>query len=253
MIGELVARVFDEPFEWLQMWRRTMLARRLVRQLNLADDLVAKVAFTSGHSKFKSNQKTSEIVALLGEVERLRPRILCEIGSDRGGTLALLAQVASDDALIVSIDPIHQHRNTIPYESLVRGSQRLIRIGGDSHASEVIGHLKTVLAGHTLDFLLIDGDHSYSGVKQDFEMYAPLVRKDGLIAFHDIVPIQSEASQAYVGGVPDYFTQEIAPTYETRTWIDSATQDGYGIGTLVWPGERVATNQAMDAWVARSA
>jgi predicted O-methyltransferase YrrM len=38
-----------------------------------------------------------------------------------------------------------------------------------------------------VDLIFIDGDHSYEGVKQDFEIYAPLVRSDGLIAFHDIL------------------------------------------------------------------
>ena len=42
--------------------------------------------------------------------------------------------------------------------------------------------------GEKLDFLFIDGDHSYDGVKADFEMYAPMVRPGGLIAFHDINP-----------------------------------------------------------------
>jgi len=37
-----------------------------------------------------------------------------------------------------------------------------------------------------IDFLFIDGDHTYEGVKQDFQMYSPLVKKGGLIAFHDI-------------------------------------------------------------------
>jgi len=38
------------------------------------------------------------------------------------------------------------------------------------------------------DFLFIDGDHTYEGVEGDFEMYSPLVRRGGIIAFHDIVP-----------------------------------------------------------------
>lgn len=37
-----------------------------------------------------------------------------------------------------------------------------------------------------MDFLFIDGDHAYEGVKADFEMYSPLVRKGGLVALHDI-------------------------------------------------------------------
>jgi hypothetical protein len=39
-----------------------------------------------------------------------------------------------------------------------------------------------------VDFLFIDADHSYEGIKKDFEMYSLLVRKGGIIAFHDIVP-----------------------------------------------------------------
>lgn len=35
-------------------------------------------------------------------------------------------------------------------------------------------------------YLFIDADHRYSGVRADFELYAPLVRPGGLIAFHDI-------------------------------------------------------------------
>jgi predicted O-methyltransferase YrrM len=39
-------------------------------------------------------------------------------------------------------------------------------------------------------------DHA-KGVKMDFEKYSPLVKKGGIIAFHDIIP----GSYEYVGGV----------------------------------------------------
>jgi predicted O-methyltransferase YrrM len=45
----------------------------------------------------------------------------------------------------------------------------------------------TLLKGSEGDFLFIDGDHTYQGVKQDFQMYSPLVKKGGIVAFHDIV------------------------------------------------------------------
>lgn len=245
MVGELLSHAFTRAGEALQIWRRRWIAQRLVRRLSQAETLLDKVALTAGRSKFKSNQKSCEIVGLLTEVRVLRPRLLCEIGSDRGGTLALLSQVAADDALIISIDPIHQNRKTVPYESLVRSDQRLIRIGGDSHSHLVLQQLQAALAGRPLDFLFIDGDHSYEGVKQDFATYAPLVRKEGLIAFHDIVPVQSSCSQAYVGGVPDFFAQEVSPVYQTRVWIENAGQDGYGIGMLHWPGEPTVRSPAI--------
>jgi len=37
-----------------------------------------------------------------------------------------------------------------------------------------------------VDILFIDGDHSYEGVKADFEKYVPFVKKGGLIYMHDV-------------------------------------------------------------------
>ena len=38
------------------------------------------------------------------------------------------------------------------------------------------------------DVLFIDAGHSYADVEQDFRLYAPLVVKGGIIAFHDALP-----------------------------------------------------------------
>jgi predicted O-methyltransferase YrrM len=64
--------------------------------------------------------------------------------------------------------------------------QRLELIRDDSHDPAVLGHVTSLVGDHGLDFLFIDGDPSYEGVKRDFKMYAPLVKSGGLIAFHDI-------------------------------------------------------------------
>jgi len=55
---------------------------------------------------------------------------------------------------------------------------------GDSHNPETVGKLKVRLAGRPIDLLFIDGDHTYNSVKQDYELYGPLVKH--LIALHDI-------------------------------------------------------------------
>lgn len=56
----------------------------------------------------------------------------------------------------------------------------------DSHDNSTLEHLKSLLGGGSIDFLFIDGDHTYEGVKRDWEMYSPLVRPGGLVAFHDV-------------------------------------------------------------------
>jgi predicted O-methyltransferase YrrM len=60
-------------------------------------------------------------------------------------------------------------------------------IQGDSHSIETLRKIEGILKGRKVDFLFIDADHSYEGVKKDFEMYSPLVRKGGIIAFYDII------------------------------------------------------------------
>ena len=58
----------------------------------------------------------------------------------------------------------------------------------DSHDQSTYDMLIKLLDGQKIDLLFLDGDHSYEGIKQDFEMYSPLVRSGGLIGFHDIKP-----------------------------------------------------------------
>jgi len=39
-----------------------------------------------------------------------------------------------------------------------------------------------------IDFLFIDGDHSYDGVKKDFELYTQILNDDGIVVIHDTDP-----------------------------------------------------------------
>jgi hypothetical protein len=78
-----------------------------------------------------------------------------------------------------------------------------------------------------LDYLFIDGDHRYEGVKRDLEMYGPLVRKGGLIALHDIV----DGPTHLVGGVPQFW-REIRSQFRFMEIIKDPSQGGYGIGIL---------------------
>jgi hypothetical protein len=47
-----------------------------------------------------------------------------------------------------------------------------------------------------LDVLFIDGDHSYEGVLTDWLLYSPLVRKRGIVAFHDCLLSEIEGGAA---------------------------------------------------------
>lgn len=63
------------------------------------------------------------------------------------------------------------------------------------------GDSKTVQWNREIDVLLIDGDHSYEGVKADFERFEPFVKEGGLILMHDTLWAHK--------GVIKYFWDEV--------------------------------------------
>jgi predicted O-methyltransferase YrrM len=128
-------------------------------------------------------QKFRELAPLIGLIRRRKPRVIVEIGTARGGTFYAWCQVAEPSAIIVSIDLADG-----PFGGYGRPQQQLHFILDDSHDVHTRARLEAILGGREIDFLMIDGDHTYDGVRRDFEMYAPLVGNGNPIAFHDIVP-----------------------------------------------------------------
>ncbi len=57
-------------------------------------------------------------------------------------------------------------------------------IMGDTHDPKTLEALKHRLGKRPINILFIDASHTYASVKQDYNMYSPLV--DDIVAFHDI-------------------------------------------------------------------
>ena len=87
--------------------------------------------------------------------------------------------------------------------------------------------MKQILGKRKIDLLFIDADHSYAGVKQDFNMYSPLVRKGGIIALHDIVK-HTKLTDVHV----DIFWHEIRSKYHSKEIIDKDNAGWGGIGIV---------------------
>lgn len=153
------------------------------------------LARARGAQRRGAMQKLRELAPLVALVGRDSPRVVVEIGTARGGSLYAWCRAAAPDATIVSIDlpggPFGGMDDPADIEAISRysgPSQELRFIRADSHDGKTRARLDEILGGRTVDFLMIDGDHSYDGVKQDFEMYGALVGAGKPIAFHDIVP-----------------------------------------------------------------
>lgn len=181
-------------------------------------------------------QLREEFQSLLRFYQELKPRNVLEIGTAKGGSLFAFATLAGPGARLISIDfPTRKFggggyfldRRWSMYTHFAYPQQQVHLLRADSHAPESLQAVKQLLANEPLDFLFIDGDHAYEGVKADYDMYGPLVRPGGAAAFHDIVG----RTPAIVGGVPRFW-QEIRQGRDTIEFVRSNTQDGYGIGVL---------------------
>ena len=200
-----------------------------------ATSLDEVVGAARSNSIFRSDQKQAEIVSLLRILQKNPPHYVCEIGSASGGTLFLFAKVCSPDALIVSIDLGLTFERSVVHSHIGNGQQQLVSIRADSRAPGTICRVRSLLRGHKLDLLFIDGDHSYDGVKADFNNYSPLVREGGFTVFHDIVPDFRNQfgtpTEKDTGEVPRFW-REIKQHQKTTEIIEDGKQDGYGIGIV---------------------
>lgn len=189
----------------------------------------------SGYFKtIEPRQNPIEIEELYKKVCELTPKAVLEIGTARGGTLYLWTQAAAADAIIVSVDlPGGKFGGAylkcrIPfYQSFARPEQQMHLLRCDSHKRETFEQVKHLFGSRLVDFAFIDGDHTYEGVKADFQLYGPLVRPGGLIGFHDVLPRPD---------MPDIqvnrFWGEIRDKYESMEFIGpdgSGRQIGIGL------------------------
>jgi len=175
-----------------------------------------------------------EFVELLKIFKELNPKYILEIGTANGGSLFCFCKLARDDATIISIDlPKGPFGGGYPewkipiYQAFVKQNQKIDLLRKDSHQQDTLEEVKKILNDNQLDFLFVDADHSYEGVKKDFEMYSPLVRKGGIIAFHDIAKHPPET-----GCEVEKFWNEIKNTFEFRELIRNVNQVGCGIGVI---------------------
>jgi len=109
-----------------------------------------------------------------------------EIGSAGGGTAFLFNYYFQFKNIVLIDDNIYlekikqpklRHKNLegIKYTEII----------GNSRSEEVVEKVKAL--NISFDLMIIDGDHRYSGVRRDADIYLPLLNKNGYVIFHDTV------------------------------------------------------------------
>jgi cephalosporin hydroxylase len=177
-----------------------------------------------------AHQKLAEFAQMISLVRDRQPRTVVEIGTHEGGTLFAWCQAAHPEATLVSIDLPgglfgggYSRREGRRFRKYARPGQKIRTLRRDSQDPKTVARLRSILKGRTIDFLMIDGDHLYDGVKRDWELYEPLVSDGGLIAFHDILEHPKETRVEV-----SRFWNELAPSHNTVEFTDPSDERGQG-------------------------
>lgn len=118
-------------------------------------------------------------------------RLLAEIGVWHGVTTTRLRAAMAPDGVLYAIDPYPNGRLGFSVQERIarrevarvaNGRVEWVRACGVEAARTL-----ATLSGR-LDFVFIDGDHSYEGLRGDWDGWSPLLARGGVAALHDSRP-----------------------------------------------------------------
>ncbi len=110
---------------------------------------------------------------------------IVEIGVAEGGSAFELRQVMDPDGTLVLIDPYVPGMLRINFSRLI--ARRTVDRCDRGRVEWIRATSRVAATGWrgAIDFLFIDGDHSEEGVREDWELWSPLVNVGGCVALHD--------------------------------------------------------------------
>jgi predicted O-methyltransferase YrrM len=189
---------------------------------------------------FKIQQKKNEWIEFIKYITKYGEiKYTLEIGCYDGGTTIFLSNftknlITIDQPETARFDTFKYNIGTDKYGTdLLNEKTNFTYVPGNSHSQNTLNNIKSLLNENKLDLLFIDGDHSYNGVKEDFIMYSPLVKKGGIIAFHDVHRSSfHESHGCYVHNFWDELCQE---NYDYTLFYDGEGENNVwgGIGTII--------------------
>ena len=128
---------------------------------------------------------------LLGIYDKLKPRKVLEIGAHVGGTLWHFMQHSPKGSNFTSVSIGSTPHIPLWVTWANEHGHGLEAIDADSTS---LGSVDWMKIQAPYDFAFIDGSHWWEYVSQDWANVQPMMRKGGIVAFHDITEH---------GGMPD--------------------------------------------------
>ena len=158
------------------------------------ENFIAGLVDTTKNIEGFLSEKEIKFLALLAAFPTTKGEIL-EIGSFKGKSTIILAKSASLTAKtnVVAVDPLTSPATTDPdlkgEESCLKDFQTNLMNTGVEKYVEFHRKRSSELAkvwNRDIRLLWIDGDHTYSGTKSDFDMFSRFLSNGAIIAIHDV-------------------------------------------------------------------
>jgi predicted O-methyltransferase YrrM len=179
------------------------------------------VLWALGQAKAETQTTEAERAALARAVSGRRRAV--EIGVWHGVTTSRLRSAMDPTGVLYAVDPFEPGRMGFSFQwviahrevARVKGAEvRWIRRTGSAAAS-------MVLEEGLVDFVFIDGDHSYDGLRADWLAWAGAMETSGIIALHDSIsgPQRSIDDAGSVRFTRDHVMRD--PNFEPAGVVDS--------------------------------
>lgn len=163
---------------------------------------------------------------LYGLVKAERPQVVVEIGSATGWSACVMgcALKANGQGRLYAIDPhtATQWNDGTLYDTFPVITRNVRRLGLENIVTTIRKTSEEAAQGwnEKIDLIFIDGDHSYEGVKKDWELFRPHLHPFSFAVFHDTI--------WEVGRVKEEYKRE---DMGVPRFVDELRREGYPVAT----------------------
>jgi len=193
-------------FSWLKNCIVEVFGFGITRDWYVSDLMVKFHVDEKGHRADKNNNNLGYGWVHYGLIRSLKPKRLLCIGSRHGYIPAIMAQACKDSkiGLVDFVDAGFDqdeanHWTGVGYWKTDKGINCFNRYGLNDWIKLHIMKSEKYIKQNSCKYkyIYIDGDHSYEGVKKDFQMCWPLLENGGFMVFHDINVVGKKVEGEY--------------------------------------------------------
>jgi predicted O-methyltransferase YrrM len=151
------------------------------------DKMTAEEIAHKAVNEWFAYQNPFELEMALKSLEKIAPKVILEIGTAHGASLAAWSAMTSPE-MTIALDPediprTPEQQASYDFLAKIYNFKRIPLYTRNPKAHEM---LEQYLDGRKVDFMFIDGAHGFDDVKHDYYSYRKYMAPNGVVGFHDV-------------------------------------------------------------------